>query len=784
MALPTTWMGFPLLDWAVAFPIVMGLYLTLGAAGSITVVFLTIALLFFLRFHRMLREHQLSQVPPVDTSSQPLSTKGSIPPSAATATSVPTLPLANSTASQPVTTTKSSPRTRSSPRSSSANTISSPRSHVSSTSTDALISPRIHLASNLNNPQRPKSTTVESKSKPNVVPPLNLENTINNQNNNHVTAPKSIPSNPTKQPTSSPVVPPISGLSGLSGLPPIGGSISPINTPKMPNPLKRPDSERILPGISHGQSSPEVAREPDRVISSFKKTHSRSSSANAAQHAKWIQNPPPILSVSGPSPQPSPQPQRVPTFIDHSEPASNSDSNASSGNASPLSSSPPSPSNLNDLGETIVNLLDSNQMKKGGNYCKFLDEVYDPEEHTDCSEQTQRRTRATKHFLTAFYRELFDYRRQRNLRQQKMEYDIRSLELGDQQIRRASHIVKETDYLRLRRKRTKVKDFHLLTMIGKGGYGEVFLAWKQDSGEILALKRMRKAMYVRKNEVMRVKRERDFLVDAYGKSDQNPEMIWITQLRYSFQDTSHLYLAMDYHPGGDFRSLLNNLGSITEEYARFYFAEMICAVNALHNLGYIHRDLKPDNFLIDAKGHLKLIDFGLSKEGVNIQLNNTWKPMYDSIRSGQFQFSTQGSIGHKRGSQIAREKKRKLAMSVVGSPSYIAIEMLQQEGYDEGVDFWSLGVILYEMLAGFGPFDGNTIQEIFENIWNWKILMAEPPDMDDTNPFSSEVWDLITNFLLPRQAYHVDESNERTSLLLWFLLGWSSKSLASFCAQT
>jgi len=73
-----------------------------------------------------------------------------------------------------------------------------------------------------------------------------------------------------------------------------------------------------------------------------------------------------------------------------------------------------------------------------------------------------------------------------------MEYDIRTLETGDQQIRRATHIVKETDYLRLRRKRTKVKDFHLLTMIGKGGYGEVFLAWKQDSGEILALKRMRK----------------------------------------------------------------------------------------------------------------------------------------------------------------------------------------------------------------------------------------------------------------------------------------------------
>jgi len=116
-------------------------------------------------------------------------------------------------------------------------------------------------------------------------------------------------------------------------------------------------------------------------------------------------------------------------------------------------------------------------------------------------------------------------------------------------------------------------------------------------------------MYVRKNEVMRVKRERDFLVDAYAKSDQNPEMIWITQLRYSFQglnglsiknrglndssrfivDASHLYLAMDYHPGGDFRSLLNNLGSITEEYARFYFAEMVSAVNALHNLGYIHR---------------------------------------------------------------------------------------------------------------------------------------------------------------------------------------------------
>lgn len=156
-------------------------------------------------------------------------------------------------------------------------------------------------------------------------------------------------------------------------------------------------------------------------------------------------------------------------------------------------------------------------------------------------------------------------------------------------------------------KRISLKDFEFVRKIGQGGFGAVWVVRKKDTGEVLALKIVNKSLIWKKNKVTQMKNERDVLASHLNA--------WMVQLAYSFQDPHYCYLAMEFCPGGDLRHLLTALGYLEEHEVRLYMAEMILAVFSLHSLGYIHRDLKPDNFLIDSKGHLKLTDFGLSKDG-------------------------------------------------------------------------------------------------------------------------------------------------------------------------
>lgn len=153
---------------------------------------------------------------------------------------------------------------------------------------------------------------------------------------------------------------------------------------------------------------------------------------------------------------------------------------------------------------------------------------------------------------------------------------------------------RERALLRSRRTKMGYGDFQILTQIGQGGYGSVFLACKRDTREVCALKVMRKKLLYKLDEVRHVLTERDILTNA--KSE------WLVRLLYAFQDESSIYLAMEYVPGGDFRTLLNNTGVLHNRHARFYISEMFLCVDALHQLGYIHRDLKPENFLIDGTG--------------------------------------------------------------------------------------------------------------------------------------------------------------------------------------
>ncbi|KAK5129010.1 hypothetical protein LTR85_000343 [Meristemomyces frigidus] len=305
----------------------------------------------------------------------------------------------------------------------------------------------------------------------------------------------------------------------------------------------------------------------------------------------------------------------------------------------------------------------------------------------------------------------------------------------------------------LRRRRTRMKhgDFQILTQIGQGGYGQVYLASKKDTREICALKVMSKKLLYKLDEVRHVLTERDILTTA--KSD------WLVRLLYAFQDDSSIYLAMEYVPGGDFRTLLNNTGVLHNRHARFYISEMFLCVDALHSLGYIHRDLKPENFLIDNTGHVKLTDFGLAAgflapakiESMRVKLSQVGDMPSSSVPFGLPTESR--SIKERReGYRSLREREVNYAKSIVGSPDYMAPEVLKGDEYDFTVDYWSLGCMLFEALAGYPPFAGATVDETWQNLKRWQHVLRKP-EYEDPNYFlSRRTWDLITRLIAPKGA--------------------------------
>lgn len=246
--------------------------------------------------------------------------------------------------------------------------------------------------------------------------------------------------------------------------------------------------------------------------------------------------------------------------------------------------------------------------KEYAGYCTFLIDARhdDSNEKEKVSKKTKRKVYGTKAYICQYQKDFWNYLYHREMRKEKMEQYLDAQKEWSNEERidyRMNHFNKERQYLRLRRVRTSLKEFTILSRLGKGGYGDVYLSRKIDTGEILALKRMKKSRFTDRNEVHKVKQEREVMM----KSNSS----WLAKLKYCFQSSEYLYMAMEYIPGGDLKNLLDQLGSLPEDNARFFFAEMLLAVDDLHKMGYIHRDLKPDNFMIDRTGHIKLIDFGL-----------------------------------------------------------------------------------------------------------------------------------------------------------------------------
>lgn len=216
----------------------------------------------------------------------------------------------------------------------------------------------------------------------------------------------------------------------------------------------------------------------------------------------------------------------------------------------------------------------------------------------------------------------------------------------------------------------RLDSFKMIRVIGKGSFGKVFLVKENKSGEIYALKVLRKDNIIKRNQIEHTKTERSVL--GYVKHP------FIVGLNMAFQSKDKLYFVLDYCAGGELFFHLGKLGRFPEERAKFYAAEIVLAISYVHSLDIVYRDLKPENVLLDHRGHIRLTDFGLSKEGII------------SSSSG--------------------------ANSFCGTPEYLAPEILNRQGHGRAVDWWSLGALLYEMLTGLPPFYCQDRERLFEKI--------------------------------------------------------------------
>ncbi|XP_074545441.1 rho-associated protein kinase 1 isoform X2 [Halichoeres trimaculatus] len=258
---------------------------------------------------------------------------------------------------------------------------------------------------------------------------------------------------------------------------------------------------------------------------------------------------------------------------------------------------------------------------------------------------------------------------------------------------------------KIRDLRMKQVDYEVVKVIGRGAFGEVQLVRHKATSKVYAMKLLSKFEMIKRSDSAFFWEERDIM--AFANSS------WVVQLFFAFQDDRYLYMVMEYMPGGDLVNLMSNY-DVPEKWARFYTAEVVLALDGIHSMGFIHRDVKPDNMLLDKTGHLKLADFGTC-----MKMN----------KDGMVRCDT-----------------------AVGTPDYISPEVLKSQGgdgyYGRECDWWSVGVFLYEMLVGDTPFYADSLVGTYSKIMNHKNALTFPDDSD----ISNDAKNLICAFLTDREV--------------------------------
>jgi protein-serine/threonine kinase len=246
-------------------------------------------------------------------------------------------------------------------------------------------------------------------------------------------------------------------------------------------------------------------------------------------------------------------------------------------------------------------------------------------------------------------------------------------------------------------------------------------------------------------QLAHVRAERDVLAESNSP--------WVVQLYYSFQDSNYLYLLMEFLPGGDLMTMLIKYDTFSEDVTRFYMAECVLAIEAVHKLGFIHRDIKPDNILIDKDGHVKLSDFGLST-GFHKQHDSAY---YQRLLEGGGERGAPNggrnsvvinninlTVSSKDAIATWKANRRKLAYSTVGTPDYIAPEIFLQQGYGQECDWWSLGAIMFECLVGYPPFCSENAHDTYRKIIDWPNQLYFPEDVRLTRESEDLIRRMIT----------------------------------------
>uniref|UniRef100_A0A8C5QQ47 Rho-associated protein kinase 2 n=1 Tax=Leptobrachium leishanense TaxID=445787 RepID=A0A8C5QQ47_9ANUR len=257
----------------------------------------------------------------------------------------------------------------------------------------------------------------------------------------------------------------------------------------------------------------------------------------------------------------------------------------------------------------------------------------------------------------------------------------------------------------VRRLQMKAEDYDVVKVIGRGAFGEVQLVRHKTTQKVYAMKLLSKFEMIKRSDSAFFWEERDIM--AFANSP------WVVQLSSAFQDDKHLYMVMEYMPGGDLVNLMSNY-DVPEKWAKFYTAQVVLALDAIHSMGLIHRDVKPDNMLLDKNGHLKLADFGTC-----MKMDETGMVRCDTA---------------------------------VGTPDYISPEVLKSQGgdgyYGRECDWWSVGVFLFEMLVGDTPFYADSLVGTYSKIMDHKNSLSFPEDVE----ISKHAKNLICAFLTERDV--------------------------------
>ncbi|ONI11314.1 hypothetical protein PRUPE_4G101200 [Prunus persica] len=361
------------------------------------------------------------------------------------------------------------------------------------------------------------------------------------------------------------------------------------------------------------------------------------------------------------------------------------------------------------------------------------------------SDVTKQKVEAAKQYIENHYKSQMKCLQDRKERRWMLERRLADADVSQEdQMNVLKYLEqKETEYMHLQRHKMGVDDFQLLTIIGRGAFGEVRICREKSTGHVYAMKKLKKSEMLRRGQVEHVKAERNLLAEV--------DSAYIVKLYCSFQDDEFLYLIMEYLPGGDMMTLLMRKDILTEDEAKFYVGETVLAIESIHKHNYIHRDIKPDNLLLDRYGHMKLSDFGLCKP----LGSNSFPDLSENENAGG-RNSKSPSESHKHSNLPTTPKRtqqeqllhwqknrRMLAYSTVGTPDYIAPEVLLKKGYGMECDWWSLGAIMYEMLVGFPPFYSEEPMSTCRKIVNWRTHLKFPEEAK----LSPEAKDLICKLL-------------------------------------